>query len=157
MGGKRAKPHVAGVAERITQECAAYRLRVINRAVSRIYDEALRPHGLRIAQLNTLTVVVESGGITPNTLSQRMHMDASTVSRNVERMCQNGWLELVSLEDARSHEIRVTPKGMRLLKDATPAWEQAQAQTEEILGAQVLRALWKAVDRIADSETGDEE
>ena len=151
MGGKRANSHVAGVAERISRECAAYRLRVINRAVSRIYDEALRPHGLRVAQLNTLTVVVESGGITPNLLSQRMHMDASTVSRNVERMCHNGWLELVALEDARSHEIRVTAKGLRLLKDATPAWERAQAQTEEILGAQILKALWKAVDRLADA------
>ncbi|MEZ4448353.1 MAG: MarR family winged helix-turn-helix transcriptional regulator [Nannocystaceae bacterium] len=136
------------MARRITEDCAAYRLRVINRAITRIYDEALRPHGLRIAQLNTLVVVMESDGITPNELSQRMHMDASTVSRNVERMCQNGWLELVSLEDARSHAIHTTAKGQKLVREAAVSWEKAQAETEAILGAQVLKSLWKAVDRI---------
>lgn len=125
------------------EDCAAYRLRVINRAITRIYDEALRPHGLRIAQLNTLVVVMESDGITPNELSQRMHM-----ARNVERMCQNGWLELVSLEDARSHAIHTTAKGQKLVREAAVSWEKAQAETEAILGAQVLKSLWKAVDRI---------
>ena len=152
MGGKRAKPSAGAIAERITQDCAAYRLRVINRAITRIYDEALRPHGIRIAQLNTMVVVMESGGITPNELSQRMHMDASTVSRNVERMCQNGWLELLSLEDARSHAIHITAKGSRLLRDVAPAWERAQKETSKILGAQVMRSLWKAVDRIESAE-----
>ncbi len=148
MGGKRAKPHAEAIAERITGECAAYRLRVINRAITRIYDEALRPYGIRIAQLNTMVVVMDSGGITPNELSQRMHMDASTVSRNVERMCQNGWLELLSLEDARSHAIHITTKGARLLRDVAPAWEEAQDATSKILGVQVMRSLWRAVDRI---------
>ena len=148
MGGKRAKTHAGVIAERITGECAAYRLRVINRAITRIYDEALRPHGIRIAQLNTMVVVMDSGGITPNELSQRMHMDASTVSRNVERMCQNGWLELQSLEDARSHAIHITTRGRRLLRDVAPAWEQAQEATAKILGVQVMRSLWRAVDRI---------
>jgi DNA-binding MarR family transcriptional regulator len=155
MGGKRAKPHVNDLARRINEECAAYRLRVVNRAITRIYDEALRPFGLRIAQLNTLVVVMESGGITPNELSQRMHMDASTVSRNVERMCQNGWLELVSLEDARSHAIHMTAKGQKLVREASVAWEKAQAETEEILGAQVIKALWRAVDRIELAGDGE--
>lgn len=154
MGGKRAKPHAGALAEHISSECAAYRLRVINRAITRIYDEALRPFGIRIAQLNTMVVVMESGGITPNELSQKMHMDASTVSRNVERMCQNGWLELLSLEDARSHAIHITPKGSRLLKEVAPAWERAQAETAKILGSQVMRSLWRAVDRIEAADGG---
>ncbi len=115
MGVRRAKHGVGEIAERIWGECTAYRLRVINRAVSRIYDDALRPYRLRIAQLNTLVVVMQTGGLTPNDLSQRMHMDASTVSRNVERMCKSGWLELADIDDARSHEIRITQKGMKLI------------------------------------------
>ncbi len=134
--------------QRITGESAAYRLRVINRAITRIYDEALRPHGIRIAQLNTMVVVMDSDGITPNELSQRMHMDTSTISRNVERMIQNGWLELQSLEDARSHEIHITTKGRRLLREAAPAWKHAEDRTSKILGVKVMRSLWRAIDRI---------
>ncbi len=142
---------VGDLAVRISSECVAFRLRVMNRAISRIYDEALRPFGLRIAQLNTLVVVMETGGITPNELSNRMHMDASTVSRNVERMCNNGWLELVCLEDARSHEIRITAKGKRLLKEVGPAWNKAQSDTQELIGKQVMKSVFKGAQRIDES------
>lgn len=153
MGVRRAKQGVGEIAERIWGECTAYRLRVINRAVSRIYDDALRPYRLRIAQLNTLVVVMQTGGLTPNDLSQRMHMDASTVSRNVERMCKSGWLELADIDDARSHEIRITAKGMKLIADVAPAWEAAQAEAETLLGSQVSRAIARGGDRlVADGE-----
>ena len=153
MGVRRAKHGVGEIAERIWGECTAYRLRVINRAVSRIYDDALRPHRLRIAQLNTLVVVMQTGGLTPNDLSQRMHMDASTVSRNVERMCKSGWLELADIDDARSHEIRITARGMKLITDVAPAWEAAQAEAAELLGAQVSKAIARGGDRlVADGE-----
>lgn len=150
MGVRRAKHGVSEVAERIWGECTAYRLRVMNRAVSRIYDDALRPYKLRIAQLNTLVVVMQTGGLTPNDLSQRMHMDASTVSRNVERMCKSGWLELADIDDARSHEIRITARGMKLIGDVAPAWEAAQAAAETLLGAQISRAIARGADRIGN-------
>ncbi len=153
MGGRRAKNEVGEIAERIWGECTAYRLRVLNRAVSRIYDDALRPYRLRIAQLNTLVVVMQTGGLTPNDLSQRMHMDASTVSRNVERMCKSGWLELADIDDARSHEIRITARGTKLIADVAPAWESAQQQATDLLGAQVGKAITRGADRIvADGE-----
>ena len=113
----------------------------------------MRPYHLRIAQLNTLVVVMKTGGLTPNDLSQRMHMDASTVSRNVERMCKSGWLELADIDDARSHEIRITARGMKLIADVAPAWEAAQQQAADLLGLQVSKAIARGADRlVADSE-----
>lgn len=150
MGGRRATKQVSGIAARIMSECTAYRLRIINRAISRIYDDALRPFHLRVAQLNTLVVVMETGGLTPNELSQRMHMDASTVSRNVERMCKSGWLSLADIDDARSHEIRITEKGMRLIADVAPAWEDAQREAEALLGIQISKAIARGVERLAE-------
>lgn len=150
MGGRRATKQVSGIAARIMSECTAYRLRIINRAISRIYDDALRPFHLRVAQLNTLVVVMETGGLTPNELSQRMHMDASTVSRNVERMCNSGWLKLADIDDARSHEIQITERGMRLIADVAPAWEEAQQQAEALLGMQISKAIARGVERLAE-------
>ena len=69
MGVRRAKHGVGEGAERIWGECTAYRLRVINRAVSRIYDAALRPYRRRIAQRNTPAVVMPNGGLTPDDLA----------------------------------------------------------------------------------------
>ncbi|MCY1010775.1 MarR family winged helix-turn-helix transcriptional regulator [Nannocystis pusilla] len=131
-------------------ECTAYRLRIINRAISKLYDDALRPFELRIAQLNTLVVVMQTQGLTPNELSQRMHMDASTVSRNVERMCKSGWLKLADIDDARSHEIQITEKGMKLIADVAPAWEAAQREAEEMLGVSIGKAIARGANRLAN-------
>ncbi|HEY8375371.1 MAG TPA: MarR family winged helix-turn-helix transcriptional regulator [Nannocystis sp.] len=133
-------------------ECTAYRLRIINRAISKIYDDALRPYELRVAQLNTLVAVMQSGGLTPNELSSKMHMDASTVSRNVERMCNAGWLRLADIDDARSHEIQITEKGMRLIAEVAPAWEEAQRRAEELLGVSIGKAIARGAARLASQQ-----
>ncbi len=150
MGGRRATKQVSDIAARIMDECTAYRLRIINRAISKLYDDALRPFELRIAQLNTLVVVMQTQGLTPNELSQRMHMDASTVSRNVERMCKSGWLKLADIDDARSHEIQITEKGMKLIADVAPAWEEAQREAEEMLGVSIGKAIARGANRLAN-------
>lgn len=150
MGGRRATKQVSDIAARIMDECTAYRLRIINRAISKRYDDALRPFELRIAQLNTLVVVMQTQGLTPNELSQRMHMDASTVSRNVERMCKSGWLKLADIDDARSHEIQITEKGMKLIADVAPAWEAAQREAEEMLGVSIGKAIARGANRLAN-------
>lgn len=149
MGGRRATKQVSDIAARIMSECTAYRLRIINRAISKLYDDALRPFELRVAQLNTLVVVMQAQGLTPNELSQRMHMDASTVSRNVERMCNSGWLKLADIDDARSHEIQITEKGMKLIADVAPAWEAAQRDAEELLGVSIGKAIARGASRLA--------
>ena len=150
MGGRRATKQVSDIAARIMDECTAYRLRIINPAISKLYDDALRPYELRIAQLNTLVVVMQTQGLTPNELSQRMHMDASTVSRNVERMCKSGWLKLADIDDARSHEIQITEKGMKLIADVAPAWEEAQREAEEMLGVSIGKAIARGANRLAN-------
>src|SRR3954451_12375489 len=43
-----------GLVDRIAGECIAVRVRLINRVVTAIYDEALRPFGLRVSQANIL-------------------------------------------------------------------------------------------------------
>ena len=135
MGGRRATKQVSDIAARIMDECTAYRLRIINRAISKLYDDALRPYELRIAQLNTLVVVMQTQGLTPNELSQRMHMDASTVSRNVERMCNSGWLKLADIDDGirpgvtstESAELRELKKRNRLLEQENEILRRAAA------------------------------
>jgi DNA-binding MarR family transcriptional regulator len=61
-------------------------------------------------------------------------MDASTVSRNVDRMRARGWLEQVPGQDERSRPFRLTASGRKMLRDASAAWEKAQAQAVDFVG-----------------------
>jgi DNA-binding MarR family transcriptional regulator len=125
--------HKLGV-EAVARDCIAVRLRLLNRVVTNLYDQALRPLGLKVSQMNILVVAEKLGLARPAEVCRILQLDTSTLSRNVERMRAKGWLEIVPDEDARSHPFRVTPKGRKLLRRAIPAWEKAQRKAGELLG-----------------------
>src|SRR5438034_1873889 len=107
----------------ISKSCIAVRLRLLNRVVTSFYDDALRPLGLKVSQLNILIVTAKLGLARPVQVSKILQLDTSTLSRNVERMRAHGWLEVVPDEDARTQPFRLTAQGRRLIGKAVPAWE----------------------------------
>src|SRR3954469_7942477 len=128
----------------IARTCIAVRLRLLNRVVTNFYDDALRPLGLKVSQLTILIVTARLGLARPAQVCEILQLDASTLSRNVERMRAHGWLEVVPGEAARTQPFRLTAQGKRLLERAVPAWEQAQWQAEELLGDDGIALLNKA-------------
>ena len=122
------------ISSTIARECFAVRLRLLNRLVTNIYDTALRPLGLKVSQMNILVVVDRLGLARPAQVGRLLELDASTLSRNVERMRTKGWLENVDDDDARAHPFRLTAKGSKLLRRAFPAWEKAQQDAAGVLG-----------------------
>lgn len=132
----------------IAKTCIAVRLRLLNRVVTNLYDDALRPLGLRVSQLNILVVTAKLGLAQPAKVCDILQLDTSTLSRNVERMRAKGWLEVVPGEDARAQPFRLTAQGRRLLERAVPAWEQAQQQAGELLGDEGIALLNKAASKL---------
>jgi DNA-binding MarR family transcriptional regulator len=137
--------------ETIARSCVAVRLRLLNRVVTSFYDDALRPLGLKVSQLNVLVVTARLGVARPAQVCDILQLDASTLSRNVKPLQAHGWLEVVPDEDARAQPFRLTPQGRRLIEKAVPAWEEAQRRATELLGDdgialldRVARKLWKA-------------
>ena len=59
------KPSTSEIVDRVAGECIAVRVRLINRVITSIYEEALRPHGIRISQGNILVVVAKMGQARP--------------------------------------------------------------------------------------------
>jgi len=135
----------------IAKTCIAGRLRLLNRVVTNIYDDALRPLGLKISQGNILILTGKMGVASPVQVCEYLQLDISTLSRNVELMRKNGWLEEVPGEDARSHPFRLTAEGKRLIEKAIPAWEKAQAEARELLGDDFVSLLNKAAKRASES------
>jgi DNA-binding MarR family transcriptional regulator len=135
--------------DKIASECVAVRLRMLNRVVTNIYDDAFRPLDLKVSQMNILVVAAKMGTARPIDVCERLHLDVSTLSRNVERMKARGWLEVVPDEDGRSQPFRLTPKGHKLLEKAVPAWSEAQQQVKKVLGAGFLDQLNQAMKRVS--------
>src|SRR4051812_42510417 len=135
-------------AEVIAGECLAVRVRTLNRAVTALYDEALRPHGLRVGQLNLLVAVARMGTARPGDLCRVLRMDKSTLSRDGDLMRRNGWLEVGDSGDKRARPLQISAEGRALLEGIVPAWRQAQERAAAMLGSEATAALGRAVDRL---------
>jgi DNA-binding MarR family transcriptional regulator len=137
----------------IASSCIAVRLRLLNRVVTGFYDEALRPLGLKVSQLNILVVTAKLGVARPAKVCEILQLDVSTLSRNVERIRARGWLEVLSGEDARTQHFQLTPEGKRLIDKAVPAWEKAQRQAAELLGREGIALLDKTAQKVGGPRT----
>jgi DNA-binding MarR family transcriptional regulator len=132
----------------IAGECIAVRMRMLNRVVTNIYDDALRPLGVKVSQMNILVAAGKMGIARPAEVCEKLHLDVSTLSRNVERMRARGWLEVIPDEDGRAQPFRLTAQGRRLLEKATPAWKKAQQKAKALLGEGIVNLLGEAVGRL---------
>jgi DNA-binding MarR family transcriptional regulator len=131
----------------LAEECIAVRLRLINRVVTGIYDEAFRPYGLRVSQMNILGVIALLGRASPAQVCQILHLEKSTFSRNAGRMQSKGWLEAVPEETGRAHRLTVTKEGNEILGKAFPAWREAQRKAISLMGEEGVTV----VSRIAQT------
>src|SRR5512146_801296 len=131
----------------VARECVAVRLRALNRVITNLYDEALRPFGIKVSQMNILVATAKLEVARPAALCRILQLDASTLSRNVERMRARGWLEVVPGEDARTQPFRLTTAGRRLLERTIPAWREAQHEAIEYLGQEGVTVVDKALKK----------
>ena len=123
--------------------CIGMRSRVINRVISRIYDEALRPHGIKGSQMSILAVISGFGRAEPSEICRLLQLDASTLSRNVSRMKSNGWLEAAPRSDRRAHRLALTADGERIIVEAFSSWQEAQDKVTRALGEENVAAIRK--------------
>jgi DNA-binding MarR family transcriptional regulator len=132
----------------VARDCIAVRVRLLNRVITNLYDDALRPLGLKVSQMNILVVAAKLGLARYAEVCEILQLDTSTLSRNVERMRARGWLEVVPAEDARTQPFRLTAHGRKLLERAVPAWEEAQRQAKKLLGDDGIAVLGKAAKKL---------
>src|SRR5215472_2693046 len=135
--------------KRVGPECLGFTARLLSRVITGIYDDAFAEVGLKVSQFSLLNAIANREDTRPAELAKFLAMDESTLSRNVARMCARGWLQLESGDDdRRSHQIAVTDKGMALLRKSYPAWQKAQSQLTQRLGAEGVTALKSIVRKL---------
>jgi DNA-binding MarR family transcriptional regulator len=128
-------------AAEVIRDCIATRLRMANRVITKVYDDALRPLGLTVTQMAMLVVAEVRGLLRQSEVGAALRWDDSTLSRNLERMRSNGWVEEVAAADARVHSYRLTEAGRALLAKAIPVWRNAQEEAQRRLGDATVQAL----------------
>ncbi len=112
------------------------RVAYLHRLVSRRFEQALRPLGLSVPQLEILSALILCGGPRrPGELAERLGMERSTVSRNLALMTRHGLVETTETSPTgRSLWVTVTAGGRSALARAEEAWRSAQADVQKAIG-----------------------
>jgi DNA-binding MarR family transcriptional regulator len=119
---------------KMIETCACHKIRMAARTVTRSYDEALRPVGLRATQVSLLAAVALEGAMSITALAGLIGMDRSTLTRNLAPLEKEGLLTLGSEGWRRSRTLAITPKGRSRLQKSMPLWEAAQKRLKQELG-----------------------
>ena len=118
----------------LSQTCAAFNLRRTNRLVTQLFDDALRPCGLKITQFSLLVAAFFQGNLVLHKLAQVLGMDRTTLSRNLKLLEKKGLVYLEKGQDQREVRVSVTGPGLEALKQAAPLWQAAQDRIVQGLG-----------------------
>ena len=129
--------------------CTCAAIRQAARRVTRLYDQALAPVGLRITQLPILAALAATGPATMGALAERMVMDRATLGHNLRPLEADGLITMSVGEDRRSRVISLTPAGRQKLADARPLWRAAQEAFELKFGTDEAAALRATMARVA--------
>jgi DNA-binding MarR family transcriptional regulator len=107
--------------------CVCATLRKATRALTLLYDDYLRPSGLRVTQYSLLRNVLAREPVGVNRLAGATVTDRTTLTRNLRILERSGLIRIRAGEDRRAREVMVTPKGREVVAKANPCWERAQA------------------------------
>ncbi len=131
-------------ARKIARDCPAIRVRQASRALTRVYDDALRPLGLQMSQFAVLIAIASFGekGASISAIAAALVMDRTTLTRNLRPLERAGFVRVTRAQgDARSRLVLLTHRGERTLEQAYPLWESALGRVRRVLGARTIKLL----------------
>ena len=123
MGRKNlSKSELQGVAS----GCACRRVRGAARALTRLYDEALRPTGLRVTQFTLLVAAELRGGALISEIADALALERTSLTRELKLLERRGLVSITPGEDRRARIVELTKDGQSALAAAYPRWREAQ-------------------------------
>ena len=121
--------------------CLTYNAQRIARSLGRQMESALRPVGLTNQQFSTLTILRYYKTMSTLELADKLGVERTTMTRNIEQMNRKNWLKPAIVEDKRVRAFQVTEAGLKLQSEALPLWQEQQAKFMSSVGNSMAREL----------------
>ncbi|MBX7198798.1 MAG: MarR family winged helix-turn-helix transcriptional regulator [Rhodospirillaceae bacterium] len=134
----------------VAEVCFCHNLRRTTRTISRIYDQAFQPLGLKASQFNVLIAVASTAPTTQPAVARALAMDRTTLLRNLGPLKTAGLLVIIPGGSRLPDEIALTMTGQNLLAAAIKAWQGAQKQVAQQLGGSHAAQLLQGLARLAE-------
>src|SRR5438876_8170474 len=147
MASRTTEPRTALGRGRLSP-CVCNTLRMVTRVVTQLYDDALRPSGLRVTQYSILASIARLGEANLKQLEDALAIDQTTLTRSLSLLERGGVIERASHPDGRIKAMRLTARGRRALAEAWPMWAQAQGKVLRALGTKAWADAQRRLTRL---------
>ena len=128
--------------------CTCFRVRKLSRQITQLYDDALRPAGLRITQYSMLTAIRDHSPLSVTALADGIGADPTSVSRALKPVIASGWVLLGDGPDRRSKLVLLTEEGRRKLIEADSYWRGAERAVARLLPGNLKAVFDESLDEI---------
>jgi DNA-binding MarR family transcriptional regulator len=134
--------------------CLCESLRKASRAVTRMYDDALRPAGLRVTQFSVLARLESDGKARVRDLSAALFLEETTLTRSVATLEKNGWVASSIGDDQRERYLSITPAGRKVVQRAFPLWKGVQKRIHDRVSTTTWDGLFRSLPRVTSAAAG---
>jgi len=151
--------HLSGMSETFLPilPCMCGNFRRTSRALTQLYQNALRPFGMRATQLTILQALTRTGEVSQRKLGEILAMDSTSLTRTLAIMRRRGWIQERPGKDRRERLLRLANPGQKQLERVLPTWEKVQSRLRRKLGEQLWNTLFQLtheVTRIVTTQGG---
>ena len=123
------------------------------RALTSLYESALRPLGLRATQLTILQVLSRAGEVSQGRMGEMLAMDSTSLTRTLAIMRRRGWVAERRGVDQRERLLQLSRVGLAKLKRVTPVWDRVQARLSGKLGKRGWKKLLRLTNQVTELAT----
>ena len=121
--------------------CVCYNFRKVTRSITQLYDEVLKPTGIRGTQYTLLCVTAMRQPINFNDIAKITSSDKTTIARNLKLLEGKGLVHFEAGEDRRQRVVSLTKKGQGILIEAYPLWRKVQNRVKDVMGKNRVESL----------------
>jgi DNA-binding MarR family transcriptional regulator len=121
--------------------CACANLRRAARAVSRLYNQALRPAGIEITQFTLLMALSLTGETSQGELAELLALDSTTLTRTLNSIRKKRWVHIRPGKDRRQRLVSLTSTGNEKLQQSMSHWTRAQTDLQKAVGDDTFARL----------------
>jgi|SRR5215472_8932578 len=132
-----------------TRYCVSFNVKRTARAITNLYESALRPAGLRSTGFTILVAVAKFEPIAIGTLAKMLVLDSTTMTRNLRLLQEEDLLSISARASKRQRFVTLQPKGRKALQNCVPLWRQVQKKFVDEIGPDCWRALQDALEKLS--------
>ena len=122
--------------------CSCNMMRKSARKITQFYENSLREAGIKPTQFSILAALANSGPIQLTQLADRLVLERTSLTRNLNVLERNTWIDIQpGEEDSRQRVVSLTRNGYKQLDHAIPYWQKAQKAIAKDMGQGTITGL----------------